>query len=107
MNSIDFIQSPIIVELENFKKLYDDSLLSENPLFNDVIAYLKQRRGKMMRPVLTLLMAKLYGDIQPETFMRLYLWNCFILPVCCTMMLLMRVLSVVVNLRLMLFLIIK
>ncbi|KAA6315665.1 Octaprenyl-diphosphate synthase [termite gut metagenome] len=68
MNSIDFIQSPITVELENFKKLYDDSLLSENPLLNDVIAYLKQRRGKMMRPVLTLLMAKLYGDIQPETF---------------------------------------
>ncbi|KAA6328763.1 Octaprenyl-diphosphate synthase [termite gut metagenome] len=68
MNGLDLIHSPVIVELETFKKLYDDSLLSENPLLNDVVTYLKQRRGKMMRPVLTLLMAKLYGDIQPETF---------------------------------------
>ncbi|KAA6323051.1 Octaprenyl-diphosphate synthase [termite gut metagenome] len=68
MNSLDIIQSPITVELETFKKLYDDSLLSDNSLLNDVIAYLKQRRGKMMRPVLILLMAKLYGNIQPETF---------------------------------------
>ncbi|KAA6350422.1 Heptaprenyl diphosphate synthase component 2 [termite gut metagenome] len=68
MNSLDLIQSPIIKELENFKDLYDCALLSDNPLFNNVVVHLKQRKGKMMRPILVLLMAKLYGDVRIEAF---------------------------------------
>jgi octaprenyl-diphosphate synthase len=68
MSSIDLIQSPILVELESFKNLYDKSLLSDNFLFNDIVIYLKQQEGKMMRPTLILLIAKLYGQIRSETF---------------------------------------
>jgi octaprenyl-diphosphate synthase len=68
MCSIDLIQSPILSELESFKNLYDKSLLSDNPLFNDIVDYLKQKEGKMMRPILVLLIAKLYGQIRTETF---------------------------------------
>jgi octaprenyl-diphosphate synthase len=68
MSSIDLIQSPILAELKSFKNLYDKSLLSDNSLFNNIVIYLKQQEGKMMRPVLVLLIAKLYGQIRTETF---------------------------------------
>jgi octaprenyl-diphosphate synthase len=34
----------------------------------EVINFIKQRKGKMMRPILTLLMAKLYGEIEDSTY---------------------------------------
>ncbi|KAA6342345.1 Octaprenyl-diphosphate synthase [termite gut metagenome] len=68
MSSMDLIQSPILAELKSFKNLFDKSLISDNPLFNDIVIYLKQQEGKMMRPILVLLIAKLYGQIRLETF---------------------------------------
>lgn len=50
-------------EFEEFKSLFDASLQSSNPLLSEVLTYIKQRNGKMMRPILTLLMAKLFGEI--------------------------------------------
>lgn len=55
------------MELENFKKLFDSSLSSSNLLLNSVIAHIRQKNGKMMRPILVLLAAKLYGEICPAT----------------------------------------
>ena len=43
--------------------MFDASLQSSNPLLSEVLTYIKQRNGKMMRPILTLLMAKLFGEI--------------------------------------------
>ena len=60
-------RSPITTELEDFKNLFDSSLSSSNLLLNNVIAHIRQRNGKMMRPILVLLVAKLYGEIKPET----------------------------------------
>ena len=54
---------PIVKEFEEFKSLFDASLQSSNPLLSEVLTYIKQRNGKMMRPILTLLMAKLFGEI--------------------------------------------
>ncbi|KAA6349905.1 Heptaprenyl diphosphate synthase component 2 [termite gut metagenome] len=70
MDSLSVVQSPIIIELGEFKRLYDESLLSTNILLNEVITYLRQKNGKMMRPVLMLLTAKLYGNntIRQKTF---------------------------------------
>ncbi|KAA6306021.1 Octaprenyl-diphosphate synthase, partial [termite gut metagenome] len=55
MDSLSVVQSPIIIELEEFKRLYDESLLSTNSLLNEVVIHLRQKKGKMMRPVLMLL----------------------------------------------------
>ncbi|ADV42685.1 Polyprenyl synthetase [Bacteroides helcogenes P 36-108] len=55
------------MELEDFKKLFDSSLSSSNLLLNSVIAHIRQKNGKMMRPMLVLLAAKLYGEICPAT----------------------------------------
>ena len=59
---------PIEQEFEVFKELFDASLQSTNPLLKEVIAYIKQRRGKMMRPILVLLTAKAFGEIGTSTY---------------------------------------
>ena len=67
MDTSSLIKTPIAAELDDFKKLFDSSLTSSNFLLNEVISHIRQKNGKMMRPMLLLLMAKLYGRICPET----------------------------------------
>lgn len=67
MDVLSLIKSPIIDELEDFKNLFDHSLSSSNPLLTDVIGHLQQRNGKMMRPILVFLIAKLYGKVSAQT----------------------------------------
>lgn len=62
------IRKPIVDEFELFKRKFDDSLHSSNPLLNEVINHIKQRKGKMMRPILTLLIARLCGEIGDSTY---------------------------------------
>ena len=68
MERLEQIKSPISAEFEVFKQKFDASLQSSNPLLGEVINFIKQRKGKMMRPILTLLMAKLYGEIEYSTY---------------------------------------
>lgn len=67
MDNSSLIKNPISVELEDFKKLFDSTLSSSNLLLNSVIAHIRQKNGKMMRPILVLLAAKLYGEVCPAT----------------------------------------
>lgn len=67
MNRLMLIKSPIIAELEQFKNLFDTSLSSSNLLLNNAILHIRQRNGKMMRPILVLLVARLYGEVKPQT----------------------------------------
>lgn len=59
MSDLSQIQLPVQEELDRFKKLFDHELQSENALLNQVMEYVKQRQGKMMRPILVMLIAKL------------------------------------------------
>ena len=68
MNRLEQIKHPISTEFEVFKQKFDASLQSSNPLLSEVIRFIKQRNGKMMRPMLTLLMAKLCGEIVDSTY---------------------------------------
>lgn len=67
MDKIALIKEPIKRELDDFKELFNHSLQSNTPLLNDVLGYIRQRNGKMMRPILVLLMAKLYGGVNDAT----------------------------------------
>lgn len=67
MDHSSLIKSPISQELEDFKELFESSLSSSNLLLNSVIAHIRQKNGKMMRPILVLLSAKLYGNVCPVT----------------------------------------
>ena len=68
MERLEQIKQPVTAEFEVFKQKFDASLQSSNPLLGEVIKFIKQRRGKMMRPMLTLLMAKLCGGIKDSTY---------------------------------------
>ena len=67
MDSISLIRTPIEAELGDFKELFDSSLSSSNALLDSVVSHIRQRNGKMMRPILVLLVARLYGAICPST----------------------------------------
>ena len=68
MDKVQQIKSPISAEFEVFKQKFDASLQSSNPLLSEVIRFIKQRKGKMMRPILALLMAKVCGKIEDSTY---------------------------------------
>ena len=67
MDKFDLIKKPVGSELDDFKALFDSSLNSETPLLNEALNYIKKRNGKMMRPILVLLMAKLFGTSNDAT----------------------------------------
>lgn len=68
MNKIELIKQPVAKELEEFRTLFEDSLSSTDPLLGEVLSYVKKRSGKMMRPILVMLMAKLFGTLNDSTF---------------------------------------
>lgn len=67
MDNSSLIKSPIAEELEDFKELFESTLSSSNLLLNSVIEHIRQKNGKMMRPILVLLAAKLFGEVGPVT----------------------------------------
>jgi octaprenyl-diphosphate synthase len=52
-------------ELREFDREYRDTLRSNVFLVDQVIGYLVQRKGKRIRPILTFLAARLFGDVSP------------------------------------------
>ena len=67
MDKLELIKLPIEKELGEFKTLFEMSLRSDNPLLGEVLGYIRKRNGKMMRPILVLLMAKLFGEVADAT----------------------------------------
>lgn len=68
MDKLDFIKLPVKTELDEFQALFEASFRNSTPLLNEVLAYIKKRNGKMMRPLLVMLMAKLFkGSVMPST----------------------------------------
>lgn len=59
MSLIENIRQPISVELRNFKELFATSLQSDNPLLSGINEYILQGSGKQLRPILTILSARL------------------------------------------------
>lgn len=67
MNLLPQIKAPIYDELKEFKESFNESLASSNDLMCSVIEHIKQKNGKMMRPMLVLLIAKSFGEINKVT----------------------------------------
>lgn len=55
-------------ELVLFEKTFQESLKNHNPLLTKIIQSLPYREGKLLRPILTLLSARLTGNIQPNVY---------------------------------------
>lgn len=62
-DELSLIQSPVREELETFNSMLREALDHDNPLLKIALNHLVQRRGKQMRPILTLLSAKAKGAV--------------------------------------------
>ncbi len=62
-DELSLIQSPVREELETFNSMLREALDHDNPLLKIALNHLARRRGKQMRPILTLLSAKAKGAV--------------------------------------------
>ena len=67
MDYLSIIKHPITTELDVFVREFNDSLSHSDGLLAQALEHIRQRGGKRMRPILTLLMAKNFGDISDVT----------------------------------------
>ncbi len=68
MDQLSAIKRPIEKELERFNSLFDESLSAEgHDLLEGVLGHIKRRMGKRMRPILVLLTAKAFGEVNLVT----------------------------------------
>ena len=67
MDYLSIIRQPIEAELKEFIGLFDESLSHTDGMLSDALEHIRQRGGKRMRPILTLLMAKNLGEVNRTT----------------------------------------
>ena len=67
MSQLSLIKKPIEGYLDDFIKLFNDSLPHTDGLLSQVLEHIRSRGGKRMRPMLILLIAKNYGGITSVT----------------------------------------
>ncbi len=67
MISIEQIKKPILAEFDEFERKFVDAFSSNDALIQSVNNYILQKRGKQIRPILTLLAAKSVGKVNENT----------------------------------------
>ncbi len=67
MDYLSIIKKPIEAELKEFIKLFDESLSHTDGMLSDALHHIRQRGGKRMRPILTLLITKNLGEVNITT----------------------------------------
>ena len=67
MDYLSIIKHPILGDLDDFSKLFNDAFSHSNGLLASVLSYIKKRTGKQMRPILILLLAKNFGKVSDVT----------------------------------------
>jgi len=68
MSSLKSIKVPIEKEIQEFEKVFRDSMRSNVPLLNIITNYILKRKGKQIRPIFVFLSAKLHGEITQSTY---------------------------------------
>ena len=67
MDYLSLIKHPIEEDLNDFIALFNESLTHTDGLLGTVLAHIRQRGGKRMRPMLILLTAKNFGQVSRVT----------------------------------------
>lgn len=67
VKTLDQIISPIAAELQQFEAFFGQTLKAETEPMNSIMRYVLDSRGKRLRPILVLLSAKLFGEINEQT----------------------------------------
>lgn len=68
MDAISTIKYPIFAEFDSFQTLFYDVLKSDDELLGRVLEHVASRSGKMMRPILTLLLSKSLGEVNKYSY---------------------------------------
>ena len=67
MDYLSIIRKPIEQDLEDFKQVFEKVLTRDDGLLGQVLGHIRQRGGKRMRPIMTLLSALNIGEINEST----------------------------------------
>ena len=65
-NLIDIIH-PITTELQQFEALFEETLRADTEPMDSIMHYVLETKGKRLRPILVLLGAKMFGEINEQT----------------------------------------
>ncbi len=66
MNKLDIIKAPVSNYVEDFHRQFEEVLSAKSEWLQDAVQHLASATGKMVRPIMTSLMAGLYGLPLPE-----------------------------------------
>lgn len=67
MDNLSIIRQPVERELARYKNLFDAALAHEDDFLGQALAYVRGRKGKMMRPLLVVLMARELGNVDEHS----------------------------------------
>ena len=67
MKKLEHIIEPIRAELTQFEAFFEKTLNADTEPMNAIMQYVCQTHGKRLRPLLVLLGAKLFGDVNEQT----------------------------------------
>lgn len=68
MVTIEQVQQPIAEELKAFEPRFREAMRSRAALLDRIMHYIVKRKGKQMRPMFTLLSARLFGPVNESAF---------------------------------------
>lgn len=68
MSRIDEIRFPIEPEIDAYRRLFDQTLTHTDAYIESALAYVRSKKGKMMRPLLVLLVAKDGGAVTTTAY---------------------------------------
>lgn len=66
--SLDSIKQPIDKELVVFEQRFREAMASKVALLDTIMGYIVKRKGKQIRPIFTLLSARMFGEINPSSY---------------------------------------
>lgn len=67
VKTLNQIISPIAAELTRFEALFSQTLKADTEPMNSIMHYVSETKGKQLRPILVLLSAKLFGEVNGQT----------------------------------------
>ena len=67
MKKLSTIISPIATELAQFEVFFEQTMKAETEPMDSIMHYVQESRGKRLRPILVLLSAKLFGEVNGRT----------------------------------------
>ncbi|MEM7163734.1 MAG: polyprenyl synthetase family protein [Bacteroidota bacterium] len=68
MDEIEIIKKPILKEMKVFEDRFRNSMTSNVALLNKITHYIVKRKGKQMRPMFVFLSAKLFDEVNDNTY---------------------------------------